>query len=74
MVQDSIGLDSFPIMRDLIKTMFDYDVFNDYIKCLEVLNLIGLTTPVRNIRNSDLFRILKLKTNCGKNLFFTRAL
>lgn len=74
LVQDSIGLVSLTIRRDLIDIMYVYDMLNNYINCPAILNLIGFRIPSRNTRNSDLFFIPKFKTNCGNNSFFVRAL
>ena len=74
MVQNSIGIDSLNIRRDLIDIMFVYDILNNNINCPAILNLIGFRIPSRFTRNTDLFLTPNFNTNSGKNSFFSRAI
>jgi len=56
-VQDSIGLDSLSVRRDLLDTVFVCDVLNNVVDCPEILHLNGFRISGRFTRNSHSFNV-----------------
>jgi len=78
LVQNSIGLESLSIRRDLMDIMFVYyDILNNYINCPEILNLIGFRIPIVEILVipiCSIYLFRKFKTNCGNKFLFSIVL
>lgn len=64
-IQYYIRLDSLAFRQNHTNIMLIFDIRNGYVKCSELLVLIGFRIPSKSSQNNNLFVISSFKTNSG---------
>lgn len=66
-----IGLDTLSVRRDVAKAIFACDLILSRIDCPDLLEMINLNAPMRNLRSNNLVYVPFARTNYSYNNSFT---